>query len=179
MRFQKTTAPTPPQVPQPSAVPGTLPPANADLITLQNSLVDFRVHQAGLRAQTTALRRQLDAMRLDNPARAGVQQQSADVGVHLAQVEGDIAVVAARIAQKQGIPYTNGTKEQPQFSPRRNGPDPDMVVGMTMGLLMIVAIPLSIAYARRIWRGRQQPGGPKTDEIAPRLDRLEQAVDAI
>jgi hypothetical protein len=38
---------------------------------------------------------------------------------------------------------------------------------------------LSIASARRIWRGKPQPGVPKTDEIAPRLDRLEHAVDAI
>jgi hypothetical protein len=54
-----------------------------------------------------------------------------------------------------------------------------MVVGMSLGLLIVIAIPLSIAYARRIWKGKPQPSGPRVDEIAPRLDRLEQAVDAI
>ncbi len=177
---QKTqTAPTPPpatNAPQAPVAPGALPPANADLQTLQNALGELRVQQAGLNAQWNALRRQLDNMLQNNPARPGVQQQWANVGVQRAGVEGNIAVLDARIAQLQGRPV--GMPQIPQL-PRRSGPDPDMVVGMTMGLLMIIAIPLSIAYARRIWRGKPTTGAPKADEIAPRLDRLEHAVDTI
>ena len=65
--------------------------------------------------------------------------------------------------------------------PRRPDPpvDPDMIVGMSFALLMVIAIPLSIGYARRLWRGKPQPASPRLDEIAPRLERLEQAVDAV
>jgi len=145
---------------------------------MQGQLADLRVQQAGLKAQWNGLRRQLDEMLQNNPARPGVQQQWADVGVSIAKVDGQIATIQAQIAQKQGITVIPGT--QPPFNQgRRNGPDPDMVVGMSLGIIMVVAIPLSIAYARRIWRGKPSPAPMPVDQMSPRFDRLEQAVDAI
>jgi hypothetical protein len=54
-----------------------------------------------------------------------------------------------------------------------------MVVGMSFVLAMCFVLPLSIAAAKRIWRGRSPVVVPKTDELAPRMERLEHAVDAI
>lgn len=175
--LQKTTAPTPPAVPQGPVVGvgGGLPPANADLQTLQSVLAELRVQHAGLNAQWTSLKDQLDNMLRTNPARPGVQQEWANVAVQRAQVEGNIAVLEARIAQLQGRPVG-----RPQvIVPPRSGPDPDMVAGLSLGTMMIIAVPLSIAFARRIWRGKPQPVIPRAEEIPNRLERLEHAVDTI
>src|SRR6476469_10066157 len=103
MRQQPTTpAKTTPAAqtapPAPTTVQG-VPPATAELDMLQNALGELKVQEAGLKAQMVALKRQLDNMRIDNPARPGVQQQSANVGIQLAQVQGNIAVIQARIDQ--------------------------------------------------------------------------------
>jgi hypothetical protein len=104
----------------------------------------------------------------------------------IAQVEGDLASVRAQIASRQGIPVERiGGDGQimvppPQFNNNRREADPEMIIGLSFALAMVFAIPLSIAWAKRIWRGgKVQVVGPKMDEISPRLDRLEQAVDAI
>ena len=60
----------------------------------------------------------------------------------------------------------------------RRGPDPDIIVGMSFTLAIAVAFPLAIAYARRIWRGKPSTQA-QADTVAPRLDRIEQAVEAI
>lgn len=168
-----TQAPTTPSTPA-APGPATSVPVGNDLASLTAQLADLKVQEAGLKAQWRGLRNQLDNMLQNNPARPGVQQQWADVGVNLAKVQGQIAVVEAKV-QAQGVSLT-GTTAPP---PGRNGPDPDMVVGLTFATFMVIGLPLSIALARRMWRGKPQPPGVKQDEITPRLDRLEQAVDTI
>jgi hypothetical protein len=123
-------------------------------------------------------------MRLDNPARPGLQQQSADVGAQLAQVEGKIAEVQARLAQAQNVSVdrisSTGTL-LPPFQPRdsRRGPDPDMVVGMSFVLGMCLVLPLSVAFARRLWRGKPQVPTAPFDDIVQRLSRMEVGMDAM
>ena len=82
----------------------------------------------------------------------------AHLGVQLAQVDGSVAALEARISQKQGIPIDRVSSTGAPFPPYRNKPDPDMVVGMSTGFLILIGLPISIAYARRIWRGK--PAGP-------------------
>jgi hypothetical protein len=170
-----------PSLPGPPGTPGTPAIASApvaDLAFMQSQLSELRVQQAGLRAQSSGLRRQLDNMLQSNPARPGVAQEWANVGVQLAQVDGAVAALQARISDKQGIPIDRVSSTGAPF-PYRNKPDPDMVVGMSIGLLMLIGFPIALAYARRIWRGNPAAPAARVDEIAPRLDRLEQAVDSI
>jgi hypothetical protein len=144
---------------------------------MQAQLADLRGQEAGLRAQWQGLKRQLDQMLQNNPARPGVQQQWADVGVQLAKVNGQIATLQAQIAVKEGNVLPGSIQNLPNF--RRNGPDPDLVVGGTIAFALVIGFPIALAFARRIWRGRPQPIAPRTDDISPRLERLEQAVDAV
>ncbi len=161
-------------------------PAAGSLEGMRAQAADLAQQLAGLKAQRVVMERQLRSQTLEPPARAQLAMKKANIEVQIAQVEIDLANVRAQIAARQGVPVerimTDGQiivpPPQQNFNPRR-GPDPDMVVAMTFALLMIVAIPSSIAFARRIWRGKPQPVGPKSDEITPRLDRLEHAVDAI
>jgi len=165
---------------QPSGVQTPVSPAPeqaVDIAVLQSQVTELRIQLTGLNAQWTGLQSQLNAMLKTNPARPGVQQQWADVGVQIAQTEGDIARLSARIAQKQGFPV--GTT-QPAGPPPRRTIDPNVAVPAAAALLMVLALPVSIAWARRIMRGKPRPapvGLPQDQGL--RLERIEHAVDTI
>lgn len=170
---------TPAAFPQLPASPPPAPEIGADLATMQARLGELQVQQAGLKAQWNGLRHQLDQMRSDNPARAGVQQQWADVGVHIAQYDGQIAMLGVQIAQKQGVALPGVATVPPRTPIQRGGRFSDVVTGMSLLLLIVVAVPISMAWARRIWRGQPAAAAMPMDQSSARFDRLEQAVDAI
>jgi hypothetical protein len=172
-----------PQVPQPAQAPIALPPATpslpaplqgTDVGSLQAQVGELRIQLSGLRAQWNGLQSQLNAMLRNNPARPGVQQQWADVGVKIAQTEGDIAKLQARIAQQQGFP--GGTTSYPGGFPRRSV-DPNVAIPV-VGVMFLVAVAALWSRSRRAWRARPQPAALPFDQAA-RLERMEQALDAI
>lgn len=165
-----------PQTPQAPAAPGTATLPTADLATLQAQLVEATIQQTGLRAQWDGLRRQLDNMLQTNPARPGVQQQWADVGVQLAEADGKVAALQARVAQKQGRPV--GTSQTGSPPPRRDV-NPELLAAGTFAVLLALVVPLSIARAIRMIKGNPRQSGPSKDEFTQRFDRIEHAVDVI
>jgi hypothetical protein len=174
-----------PQTPKTAVASPAQAQGIANVATLRAQLGELNIQSRALRATAARFREQLEGMRLDNPARPAIQQQSADVGSQLAQVEGRIAEVQARLAQAEGVSVDRisetGTLEPPT-PPSGRGPDPDMVVGMSFALAMCIALPLSIAYARRLWKGKPQPTPPSSDrfdDVVQRLSRLENGVDSI
>jgi hypothetical protein len=153
------------------------PPAvaaqGADLGTLQGQLANLRAEQAGLQAQWRGLKSQLDNMLRNNPARPGVQQQWADVGVQLARIDGDVAALQTRIALKQGLPV--GTPGVGAGSPWNN---PGMIIPAVSVLSIVMLLPISVAWAKRIGRRAPTPA-PVPSDVTTRLERIEQAVDTI
>src|SRR5262249_28306457 len=113
----------------------------------------------------------------NNPARPGVQQKWADVGVQLASVDGKIATLQARIDLKQGRPVLppRANPEIP-FVPRIVLPN--LAVPAVSMLAMVLALPISIPWAKRIVRRTPRPT-PVPSDVTVRLDRIEQAVDTI
>lgn len=95
----------------------------------------------------------------------------------LANLNAQLAGLQAQIAAKQAT--------FPSVPPRadrgtsNNRPDPDTIAGMLFVLTLAFVIPASIAWARRLFRGGAHAASPPLAEIAPRLDRLEQAIDSI
>jgi hypothetical protein len=163
------------RTPAPAATPALA--QDADIGTLQTQLADLSVEQAGLKAQADGLKRQLDQMLRNNPARPGVQQQWADVGVQLAGVEGKIATLEARIALKQGrtptLPRANpGIPVFPRIVL------PNLAAPAFSVAMLALALPISIAWAKRIVRRAPRPT-PVPNDVTMRLDRIEQAVDTI
>jgi hypothetical protein len=153
------------------------PPAlvfqDADLGTLQAQLANLHAQQAGLQAQWRGLKSQLDNMLRNNPARPGVQQQWADVGVQLARVDGDVAALQARIALKQGRSVgTPGVGERPPWS------NPGIVIPSVSVVSLVMLLPISIAWAKRIGRRAPTPA-PIPSDVTNRLERIEQAIDTI
>jgi hypothetical protein len=114
----------------------------------------------------------------NNPARPGVQQQWADVGVQLAKADGKIAALEARITLKQGrtigAPAANSGVP---FFPRLYFL-PTLVVPAATFLTLALAFPISFAWAKRILR-RTPRTTPVPSDVTMRLERIEQAVDTI
>jgi hypothetical protein len=166
---QVPSAPPPPALPQASSLPA-----------LNQQFTQLQVQLAGLSAEWSGLSRQLESMRIDNPARPPVQAKAADVGVQMAQLRGQMATIQAQIniLEHSGFPAARGP-----HLPRGNGRppmDPDAVTAIVIVFTLAVLMPLSIGIARRLWRRGSKSDAPAHDPmIAPRLDRLEQAVDAI
>jgi hypothetical protein len=167
MPAQTPTVPPPPP-------PAQVPDLGADLASLQTQLGELRVTWAGLDAQWKSLQSQLEVMLRNNPARPGVQQQWADVGVQRARVEGDIARLEARIAQRQGFRSGKFFTGAPPRAPR-TPVDPNRVVSLVTVVMLVL---LSTVWARRIFRGAPK-AAPLPYDVTSRLERMEHAVDAI
>jgi hypothetical protein len=142
---------------------------------LQAQIADLQVQLSGLQAQWKGMQTQLNQMLRSNPARPGLQQQWTDVGVQMARVEGDIARLQAQLALKQGTPIR--TPGIPGFA-QNGGVDPNVVIPAVTVLTMVLLLPVSIAWARRILRRAPKPAPVSTDHTM-RLERIEQAVDTI
>jgi hypothetical protein len=113
---------------------------------------------------------------LSGPAKAGIEARIAATDGRIAALDKQIADADAAVARAAGIPGAVVEEVPPQFI--NNGPpDAAFVIG---GLFIVCAIlPISIAYARRIWRRSAAAVSALPQEMMDRLTRLDQAVDAI
>jgi hypothetical protein len=140
-----------------------------------------------MRAQRSELQRQLE--RLDDTRgslsdrlhqateavdRKGLEQRVVDVDARIADVEKQIAAADAEVARAAAIP---GAVVEPRPI-RREGPPEEFFV-LSGVFMFVVLFPLTIAYARRIWRRGAAVVSALPAELMNRFTRLEQAVDAI
>jgi hypothetical protein len=167
----------------PAVAGATIQTGGASIDALLAQLAGQSQQVAVLRAQRAIIERQINTTNPGPAANELIAQRTA-LDDQLVKLQVDMAGSRAQIASRLGVPLErigpNGRFLQQSFmdyGPRR-GPDPDAVVGMSFALVIAIAFPLAIAYARRIWRGKPSTQA-QTDTIAPRLDRLEQAVEAI
>jgi hypothetical protein len=181
------------------AFQGTTPPpaatapqiAGESFEALQAQFIAQSQQLAVLQAQRRVLdgvgeRRTAGKRRINVSSDAGAEGLLAQRTVldnQILKLQMDLAGTRAQLASRMGVPGErlgpNGRyMGQAPFDFARRGPDPDVIVGMSFTVAIAVAFPLAIAYARRIWRGKPSASA-QTGEITPRLDRLEQAVDAI
>jgi len=131
---------------------------------------------AGLKAQRTIIQRQINRSS-DAATRGALELRKVPLDNQIAQLELDLASARAQLLSRQGV---SETQPPINFPPGRKQFDPDLAAGLGFAFIFAVMMPMGIAYARRIWRGAPKNTGPRLDDmILPRLDRLEQAVDAI
>jgi hypothetical protein len=148
---------------------------------LQAQFIGQSQQLAVLQAQLRVLQGRINVSSDAGPQ--GLLAQRTVLDNDILKLQMDMAGTRAQLASRMGVPTErlgpNGRyMGQAPFDYSRRGPDPDVIVGMSFTLAIAVAFPLAIAYARRIWRGKPSASS-QTDTVAPRLDRLEQAVDAI
>lgn len=158
----------------PPATPAVPPPATS-IAVLEEQVSSYAQELAGLRAERAIIQRQINRSS-DAATRAALELRKVPLDARIAQTELNLASARAQLASRQG------TETQPAFPfpQARRQFDPDLIVGLGFAFIFAVMMPMGIAYARRIWRGSPKNTIPRMDDvIVPRLDRLEQAVDAI
>jgi hypothetical protein len=141
----------------------------------------------GLRAQRRELTNQLEELQstrreitsqledvsAGTPAGAPLEARMKEVDSRIAGVDQMLASNAAQIAAAAAVP--GAVVEPPVFV--RNGPPEEAYVVGTI-FIFVFFLPLSIAFARRIWRRSAAVVTSFPRELADRLSRMEQAVEA-
>ncbi|HXL86159.1 MAG TPA: hypothetical protein VN927_03075 [Gemmatimonadaceae bacterium] len=127
----------------------------------------------GLQNTRQGINNELEDMPSSAPQRPGLEARLKDVDTRISAVDQMLAGNAAQIAQAAAVP---GAVVEPPRTIIQGPPEDAYVLG---GLFMvIVLLPLSIALARRIWRRSAATVTSFPRELADRLSRMEQAVEA-
>jgi hypothetical protein len=171
--------PTPAQTPNAPAAPTIELPA---FDAIQSQIAEISAQLAGWRAERSLLQQQLRNNRSDAASRPEVVARYAELTSKIARGESEVDRLANQLRQVRGVERVQiGPSGQIIVNPpsRQRGPDPDMVTGMSFVLAMSLVLPISIAIAKRIWRGKRDTGAVIEDRVSARMERLEQAVDTI
>ena len=173
----------PPAPPAPPALPGRVTIIGADAggpTAVYRAQVAMRKELGDQLERLTDTRRDmaqsLNEEGLSGSAKAGIEARIAATDSRIAALDKQIADADAAVARAAGIPGAVVEEPPPQFV--NNGPPEEaFVIG---GLFILCAIlPISIAFARRIWRRSAAAVSAIPQEMMDRLTRLDQAVDAI
>ena len=172
------------QVPAVPAPPPAAPPEFQAIADAAPSLASLRAEDQALQTQLRTLvarTRELAARSrvVRGDERTAVRAQLADVGSQVAQVSSQLAIVKTQLALQQGTP--GAVLAQAPFAPFAPPPfDSDNATAIIIVFFLAVLMPISLAFARRIWRrASKETPAAHSDMIAPRLERLEQAVDGV
>jgi len=175
------------QQPPPAAPTPTPAPIIATPIAAARGAPSASAIYEGFRAQRRELTNQLDDLQstrreitgqlediaAGSPDRKPLETRMTDIDSRITSVDHLLAANATDIAKAAAIP--GAVVERPPDIP--HGPPPEAYVlgGMFM---VIVFLPLSIAWARRIWRRSAAVVTSFPREIGERLVRMEQALEA-
>ena len=187
---QAEQLPTPPAPPAPPApVQGVTTTLGGDPILLRPpatarelSALRQRGSELSRQLQSASGRRDELARQLEDATgtnRAGIEQRIAQLDARIMGIEADIAANGRLLAMAPSN-LLNTREEVGPPPPRPFGLDPGQITGITIVGTIFVLFPLAIAMARNIWRrGSRQAPAPVSQESTERMERLEQAVDAI
>lgn len=183
--MQRIDAPSPPQAPEAPRVT-ILRPGSAPVIIGggESPLAVYRAQVAqrrelgdqleGLQRTRSGLSERLEDPTVTGADRAGMEARVATIDARIASVDKQIAQADAEVARAAGIP--GAVVEDPPVP--RTGPPEEVYV--LSGMLIVAAIlPISLAFARRIWRRSAAAVSSLPQEVMDRLTRLDHAVDSI
>jgi archaellum component FlaC len=105
----------------------------------------------------------------------GLETRIANIDTRILDVEKQITVADANVAAAAGVP---GSVVPDPPRPRDPGPPEEFWV-LSGIFLFVVGLPLTIAYARRIWKKSVGTITALPQEIYDRFNRLDQAIDSV
>jgi hypothetical protein len=105
--------------------------------------------------------------------RKGLETRLGQVDQRISELDKAIAEADGQVAKAASVP---GATVEPPEPPRQGPPEEAWVLGGMF--IVVVMLPLSIAYARRIWRRGAQVVTNIPKELIDRLARVEQTVEA-
>jgi hypothetical protein len=106
--------------------------------------------------------------------KAGLEKRLTTLDGRIEAMDKQIAAADAQVAATAAVP---GAVVEPPPEPRHVPPEAPFVLG---GIFMFVAVmPISIAYARRIWRRSAAVVAAIPQDIIDRFTQIDQAVESI
>lgn len=162
--MQTPPLPTPPSAPGPSAI--------YEALTNQREVLGGQLRV--LEEQRSELNGQLQRGTVQGASKAGVENRIVTIDKRIEDIEKQIAGVDAQVAQAAAVPgaLVPGMGEN---LPRNEVPEEAFVLGALF--MIIVFLPISIAFARRIWKRSTSAIAPIPPDLTVRLARIEQAVE--
>lgn len=110
----------------------------------------------------------------EGQVKAGLEQRLVVLDNRIAQIEQDIAETGRQLTDARIIETTQPARPFPRSI------DPDVLAGVGSLLMFVFLAPVALAWARMWWRRSSSPAPARADhESSARLERIEQAVDAI
>ena len=180
---QATTpgAPTPAPVPAAPAIPTpTVTIDGQELAQPQAVYQAFRAQRRELSRQMETLQetratisQQLRSEEITQAEKSGLEQRLAGVDERIAAMDKQIAEADAAVARAAALP---GAAVEPPPLPDNSTDDGVYVVATV--LTIFVLMPIAIAYARGLWRRSTKVITTFPQELADRLIRVEQSVEA-
>lgn len=107
--------------------------------------------------------------------KASLEKRIANADARITDLDQQIAVADKAVANAAAVP---GATYRPPVPPRE-GMDPDAVAALTALFMFIVFLPISIAFARRIWRRSAKATVVLPPEVSQRMESLERGMEAI
>ena len=175
--------------PQASPAPVTAPAAPIAPAATRTSPSASAIYE-GFRAQRRELSNQLDELQdrrreitsqmedlaPGSPERTPLEARLKDVDARINSVDQMLAGNSAQLAQAAAVPGAVIEQPPPPTIVREGPPEEAYVLG---ALFMVIALlPISIAFARRIWKRSAAAITSLPRDISDRLMRMEQAVEA-
>lgn len=172
-------APAPAPSPTAPAVAGTPQPTAPPFTRVEVAALRARREELSNQLQSAAARRsQLaeDLKSADDGARAGLQQRIAVLDERIVQLERDIAATGQELTSAPAGLVAITSPAYGGFG----GLSSDQITGISIVGIVLVLFPIAIAMARLLWkRATTHAPPPLPAETSQRLERLEQAMDAV
>ena len=168
--------PLPPALPAPPAtVAGAAPLTGTEIRQLQQRRSELSSQLNSAEGRRDRLVEEI-AKTPAGPMRAGLEERVKLLDQRILQIETDIMTTGRTLAMNPRAVGVTETVGVPARGLRLNGP---ALVPFAAVFSMFLLAPLAFAVARRIWRG-SPPAIVRRDPASDaRLERIEQAVDAI
>ena len=127
----------------------------------------------GLQSERGEISRELQQETITGADRKGLEQRITQIDERIATLDKQIIEADAQVAKAAAVP---GAAVDPPEPPRTGPPEEAFVLGGMF--IVIVLLPISIAFARRIWRRSAKIVTSIPKELTDRLMRVEQTVEA-
>ena len=161
-----------PSLPQPAALPATDAPQ-----AIYRALESQREVLGDQLQQVQQLREQLVGQLNDSPAaviKTSLEKRIASVDERIADLDKQIAKADQAVANAAAVP--GAIVHEPPMP--RQGP-PDEVYALSALFMLIVILPFTVAFARRIWRRSAKATVVLPPEMGQRMESIERGVEAI
>jgi hypothetical protein len=168
-------SPPPQAATLPAPIPGQL---TGDPAAIYRALRDQRdvlgEQRSNVEDRRQNMQQEFEQLSQLNPAREGLTKRIQALDARLLELDQQIAKSDAAVATAAAVP---GATAEPPRPPRQGPPEEAFVLG---GIFMfIVLLPMSIAFARRIWRRSAKTEVTLPPQLVERMDSLERGVEAI